>query len=73
MTEDIELYEHPPRKKIARNKSIAATVAGALSGIEGGNSGREEGGKATNERMWENRASRGQVEMTWNGGEPCGV
>jgi len=38
VTEDIELDEYP-REKIARNKSMAATVAGALSGIEEGQGG----------------------------------
>lgn len=39
VTKNIELDEHPPREKIARNKSIAATVAGALSRIEEGQEG----------------------------------
>lgn len=76
VTEDIELDEYPPREKIARNKSMAATVAGALSGIEEGQEGGIASEKKEEKRQTSvcgSRASRGQVEMTWNGGEPCGV
>lgn len=76
MTEDIELDEHPPHKKIARNKSIAATVAGAVSEMEEGKvegiaSEKKEEKRQTS--VCGSRTSWGQVEMTWNGGEPCGV
>lgn len=40
VTEDIELDEHPSRKKIARNESTAATVAEALSGMVEGKEGK---------------------------------
>jgi len=68
--DDIELDEYSPRRKTSRRKFIAAKVAGALSegkGRQRERDERKEKRKTTNEYTWKRRASRGQVEMTWNG------